>query len=65
MSNTKKSRFSTRDLTLTALLAAIAYLLAFIEFQVPLSPSFARMDCDDNSLYFLTAKGKSFYDRLV
>ena len=23
------------------------------------------MDCDDNSLYFLTAKGKNFYDRLI
>lgn len=23
------------------------------------------MDCDDDSLYFLTAKGKGFYDRLV
>ena len=23
------------------------------------------MDCDDNSLYFLTAKGKGFYDRLI
>ena len=22
------------------------------------------MDADDNSLYFLTAKGKTFYDRL-
>ena len=23
------------------------------------------MDCDENSLYFLTAKGKGFYDRLI
>lgn len=47
MSNCMKSCFSTRDLTVTALLAAIAYLLAFVEFQVPLSPSFARMDFSD------------------
>ena len=47
MSMTKKGCFSTRDLTMTALLSAIAYLLAFVEFQVPLSPSFARMDFSD------------------
>ena len=47
MSNCMKSCFSTRDLTVTALLTAIAYLLAFVEFQVPLSPSFARMDFSD------------------
>ena len=29
---------------MTALLAAISYVLAFLEFPVPLSPSFARMD---------------------
>lgn len=37
----------TRFLTVTALLAAVAYLLAFLEFPVPLSPSFARMDLSD------------------
>ena len=33
---------STR--TMTAILAAISYILAFLEFPVPLSPAFARMD---------------------
>lgn len=47
MSNSKKRHFSTRDLTVTALLSAIAYLLAFVEFQVLLSPFFARMDYSD------------------
>ena len=32
---------------MTALLAAISYVLAFLEFLVPLSPSFARMDLSD------------------
>ena len=32
---------------MTALLSAIAYILAFAEFPVPLSPAFARMDLSD------------------
>ena len=31
----------------------------------PVTAAIDMMDCDDNSLYFLTAKGKGFYDRLV
>mgnify|MGYP004455758667 FL=1 len=38
---------NTRALTMTALLAALAYILAFLEFPIPLSPSFARMDFSD------------------
>ena len=38
---------STRTITMTALLAAISYVLAFLEFPVPLSPLFARMDLSD------------------
>ena len=38
------SAFSVRTISMTAMLAAVAYLLAFLEFPVPLSPSFARMD---------------------
>lgn len=38
---------SVRTVSMTAMLAAVAYLLAFLEFPVPLSPSFARMDCSD------------------
>ena len=32
---------------------------------LPVTCAIDMMDADDNSLYFLTAKGKSFYDRLV
>lgn len=32
---------------MTAVLSAIAFVLAFFEFPVPLSPSFARMDLSD------------------
>ncbi len=46
--NRKRRNFvSTRTITITALLASISYILAFIEFPVPLSPSFARMDLSD------------------
>ena len=38
---TRKNLVSTRTITMTALLAAISYVLAFLEFPVPLSPSFA------------------------
>ena len=31
----------------------------------PVTAAIDMMDCDENGLYFLTAKGKSFYDRLV
>ena len=42
-----RTRQNTRALTMTALLSALAYMLAFLEFPVPLSPSFARMDFSD------------------
>ena len=32
---------------------------------LPVAAAIDMMDCDDNSLYFLTAKGKGFYDRLI
>ena len=41
------SKISVRTITMTALLSAIAYILAFVEFPVPLSPPFARMDFSD------------------
>ena len=49
----EKIRFSNqtvlpvRMMTMTAVLAAVSYILAFFEFPVPLSPSFARMDLSD------------------
>ncbi len=32
---------------------------------LPVTAAIDMMDCDENNLYFLTAKGKSFYDRLI
>ena len=32
---------------------------------LPVTAAIDMMDCDENGLYFLTAKGKSFYDRLI
>ena len=32
---------------------------------LPVTAAIDMMDCDDNAVYFLTAKGKGFYDRLV
>lgn len=46
---TQKKRFSNnaRYLTMTAMLAAISYVLAFVELPVPMSPSFAKFDLSD------------------
>ena len=43
----KTAVLSVRTISMTAMLSAVAYLLAFVEFPVPLSPSFARMDLSD------------------
>lgn len=43
----KPSIQNVRMLTMTAVLSAIAFVLAFFEFPAPLSPSFARMDLSD------------------
>ena len=40
----RAAALNIRTITMTALLSAMAYVLAFVEFPVPLSPSFARMD---------------------
>lgn len=32
---------------------------------LPVTAAIDMMDKDDQSLYFLTAKGKNFYDRLI
>ena len=39
--------FQVRLLTSIAILSAEAFILSFLEFPVPLSPSFARMDLSD------------------
>lgn len=43
----RAAALNIRTITMTALLSAMAYVLAFVEFPVPLSPSFARMDMSD------------------
>ena len=43
----RAATLNIRTITMTALLSAMAYVLAFVEFPVPLSPSFARMDLSD------------------
>ena len=43
----KNAVLSVRTISMTAMLSAVAYLLAFVEFPVPLSPSFARIDLSD------------------
>lgn len=43
----KTAVLSVRTISMTALLSAMAYVLAFVEFPVPLSPPFARMDLSD------------------
>ena len=43
----KAAALNIRTITMTALLSAMAYVLAFVEFPVPLSPSFAKMDFSD------------------
>ena len=43
----KTSIRNVRMLTMTAVLSAISFVLAFLELPVPLSPSFARMDLSD------------------
>lgn len=43
----RAAAFHIRTITMTALLSAMAYVLAFVEFPVPLSPSFAKMDLSD------------------
>ena len=41
-------------------------IVATVEDEgLPVTAAIDMMDCDDNSLYFLTAKGKGFYDRLI
>lgn len=41
------TKLPVRTVTAAALLSAVSYLLAFLEFPVPLSPAFARMDLSD------------------
>ena len=41
---TNEKKMNIRKLTGTAMLSAIAYVLMFLEFPIPLIPSFIKMD---------------------
>lgn len=43
----RQSKISVRMLTMAAMLSAVSFIMAYIEFPVPFSPSFARMDLSD------------------
>lgn len=45
--NKANKGLSVHTITMTVLLSAIAFVLAYFEFPVPLSPTFARMDLSD------------------
>lgn len=42
-----KSRINIRTMAIVAILSAIAYVLMFMEFSVPLMPGFIKMDLSD------------------
>lgn len=43
----KNKRFTTRKLAVTAMLAAVATVLMFLSFNVPLMPSFIKLDLSE------------------
>lgn len=43
----KNVKLDARKISMTAMLSAVSFILAFAEFPVPLSPSFAKMDLSD------------------
>lgn len=48
MSNqTTKKTINVRYMTMTAMLSAVAFVLMFLEFNVPLMPSFIKMDLSE------------------
>lgn len=42
-----QSKISVRILTMSAMLSALSFIMAYMELPVPFSPSFARMDLSD------------------
>ncbi len=45
--STGKSRVNVRYMTVTAMLSAIAFILMFLDFAVPVMPSFIKMDLSE------------------
>lgn len=46
-STARKGRITTRSLVVTAMLSAVAFVLMFIEFPIPIMPSFVKLDISD------------------
>ena len=44
---TKKKTITVRYMTMTAMLSAVAFVLMFLEFNVPFMPSFIKMDLSE------------------
>ena len=44
---TKKKTINVRYMTMTAMLSAVAFVLMFLEFSVPIMPSFIKMDLSE------------------
>lgn len=44
---TKKTMVDARYLTVTAMLSAVAFILMFLQFSVPVMPSFVKMDLSE------------------
>lgn len=44
---TKKKTINVRYMTMTAMLSAVAFVLMFLEFNVPFMPSFIKMDLSE------------------
>ena len=56
----------TRDLSEITFFDVYEAIVATVDDEgLPVTAAIDMMDCDDDSLYFLTAKGKGFYDRLT
>lgn len=47
MSEVKKNKISTQSLTACAMLSAVAFVLQFMEFSIPIIPSFVKFDLSD------------------
>ena len=62
----KEKRMETKDYLNYVVHEIHRTIVATVDDEgLPVTAAIDMMDCDDNSLYFLTAKGKGFYDRLV
>lgn len=47
MSTKSSKKINTRSLTTCAMLSAIAFILQFVEFSIPIIPSFVKLDFSD------------------